>query len=96
MRIIFLAITLAVLAASPAYSSCSGWGCIAEGVSRGLDDVEDRRLGRYADIRRRQERQEYEQQVEEDRRLQRQYQQEQIRLMREQNDMLRYRILQSE
>lgn len=94
MRIIFLAISLTVLAASPAYSSCIGWGCIVEGASQGLDDIEDRRAGRYDELRRRQEQQEYDRQMDEHRRLQRQQQEEQLRLMREQNDMMRYQILQ--
>lgn len=92
------ATVIALLIVTPGLGHAGGygWGAVLQGASRGLDDIEDRRAGRYDELRSRQADQEYEDQMAEERRLERQYREEELRLLREQNDMMRYRMMQSE
>lgn len=87
MKLLILAITLLPLAASAD-------GYMLQGLSEGLRDIRAEQRGDYTDIEYRRQMREHErlkQQAQLDRWRQQQYQDEQLRLMREQNELLRNR-----
>lgn len=87
MKFLILAITLLPLAASAD-------GYMLQGLSEGLRDIRAEQRGDYADIEYRRQMREHErldQQAIIDRMERQAYQQEQLRLLREQNEILRNR-----